>query len=812
MNTTNIDLGSREDNFTMMRILANYTTGINICHINTQSLNNKIDEFRILFEHSGIDAVCVSETWFHPDCNDETYKLNGYRLFRADRQTNGGGVAIYLRNTLRCNLIDSSESFQIHEHLFLEVLCNDTKILLGCIYRPNRQVSIEPIISKLESISVEYSDIVITGDFNSNVLLEKNLVDAMETLNLNLVNSCNPTHFSTTVNTLLDLVFVNNNERVLHYDQLSGSGFSKHDIILLSYDCSITSQINTYTYRDFKRINISALECDLSNKCWTPLYFLSTSEEKTRYLTDEIINLYNQHVPLVIKTVTPKLRPWFKEDTKLLIEKRDKAYRRWKRYKTPSLYKSYKIARNKVVAKVKKDKILYYDNKFNRAIGSKQTWKGIQEICGIKKRTVVSYDINVDELNEKFVNLPIPEIEDNITVQQPLNIDAEQILTFYNVRALISIKSNATGYDDINPKFVKLIAPQILRPLTHVINFNITTSTFPNIWKCSKVIPIEKALKEFRPISILPFLSKVFEKLIHEQIYTHLQNRKLLSNSQSGFRSNHSCLTALVDVSESLRYSLDNNEVSVLILLDHSKSFDSVHYPTLCRKLSDMFAFSDTATRLIASYLKDRQQFTVHQGQSSSSLPLKRGVPQGSILGPLLYTMYSNDLPNVIQHSYNTTIESWEICNVKKRAREKMVFALRFIAFRQSIIAVATFSLQQLLVITKLRDRRFLRLLTRSFFWLTDQEEYIKTILKNLRLEDPRGNVLQRLNDHQKEHHRRISDVAVLTRHLDSSSYPDCLKISKVTPIPKVSNSTQLHQFRPISVLPVLDLVVEKLI
>ncbi|XP_075150647.1 uncharacterized protein LOC142224746 [Haematobia irritans] len=512
-----------------MRILANYTTGINICHINTQSLNNKINEFRILFEHSGIDAVCVSETWFHPDCNDETYKLNGYRLFRADRQTNGGGVAIYLRDTLRCNLIDSSESFQIHEHLFLEVLCNDTKILLGCIYRPNRQVSIEPIISKLESISVEYSDIVITGDFNSNVLLEKNLVDAMETLNLNLVNSCNPTHFSTTVNTLLDLVFVNNNERVLHYDQLSGSGFSKHDIIFLSYDCSITSQINTYTYRDFKRINISALE-------------------------------------------------------------------------------------------------------------------------------FVSYDINVDELNEKFVNLPIPEIEDNITVQQPLNIDAEQILTFYNVeeedvlRALISIKSNATGYDDINPKFVKLIAPQILRPLTHVINFTITTSTFPNIWKCSKVIPIEKALKEFRPISILPFLSKVFEKLIHEQIYTHLQNRKLLSNSQSGFRSNHSCLTALVDVSESLRYSLDNNEVSVLILLDHSKAFDSVHYPTLCRKLSDMFAFSDTATRLIASYLKDRQQFTVHQGQSSSSLPLKRGVPQGSILGPLLYTMYSNDLPNVIQH------------------------------------------------------------------------------------------------------------------------------------------------------------------
>ncbi|XP_075150444.1 uncharacterized protein LOC142224546 [Haematobia irritans] len=602
MNTTNIDLGSREDNFTMMRILANYTTGINICHINTQSLNNKIDEFRILFEHSGIDAVCVSETWFHPDCNDETYKLNGYRLFRADRQTNGGGVAIYLRDTLRCNLIDSSESFQIHEHLFLEVLCNDTKILLGCIYRPNRQVSIEPIISKLESISVEYSDIVITGDFNSNVLLEKNLVDAMETLNLNLVNSCNPTHFSTTVNTLLDLVFVNNNERVLHYDQLSGSGFSKHDIIFLSYDCSITSQINTYTYRDFKRINISALECDLSNKCWTPLYFLSTSEEKTRYLTDEIINLYNQHVPLVIKTVTPKLRHWFKEDTKLLIEKRDKAYRRWKRYKTPSLY---------------------------------------------------NYDINVDELNEKFVNLPIPEIEDNITVQQPLNIDAEQILTFYNVeeedvlRALISIKSNATGYDDINPKFVKLIAPQILRPLTHVINFTITTSTFPNIWKCSKVIPIEKALKEFRPISILPFLSKVFEKLIHEQIYTHLQNRKFLSNSQSGFRSNHSCLTALVDVSESLRYSLDNNEVSVLILLDHSKAFDSVHYPTL----------------LIASYLKDRQQFTVHQGQSSSSLPLKRGVPQGSILGPLLYTMYSNDLPNVIQHC-NVRIKNVEIRDV----------------------------------------------------------------------------------------------------------------------------------------------------
>lgn len=145
------------------------------------------------------------------------------------------------------------------------------------------------------------------------------------------------------------------------------------------------------------------------------------------------------------------------------------------------------------------------------------------------------------------------------------------------LESVIVIKSNSVGYDDTNQKFLKIILPSILTSVTHLFNAILTFSSFCTIWKRAKIVPLPKADQEYRPIFVLPFFIE-----------------SVLQTSRIRFRVKHSCITALTDVGE-VRSRIDNSEIAFLILLDHSKAFDSVHYPTLYHKLRYMFSFSNTS-------------------------------------------------------------------------------------------------------------------------------------------------------------------------------------------------------------------------
>lgn len=176
------------------------------------------------------------------------------------------------------------------------------------------------------------------------------------------------------------------------------------------------------------------------------------------------------------------------------------------------------------------------------------------------------------------------------------------------LQIISSIKSNAAGEDGIPIRFIKLILPLIIDHLTHITNYCLMTSTFPDCWKLASVIPVAKKLKissanDFRPISILPCLSKVLEKVIAKQICSHLHQQSLLYPLQSGFRAGHSCSTAMVNVLNDIRIKFDEGYVTLLCLLDFSKAFDTVNHELLCWKLQRYFNFSSSATRLLKSFL-----------------------------------------------------------------------------------------------------------------------------------------------------------------------------------------------------------------
>lgn len=653
-------LSSREVLMDMIKVLVKQKKGLRICHINAQSIKNKIDDFRLTFENSLVDVICISETWLDEGISDSFISLKGYKIFRSDRKKRGGGVAIYVRNGIPCKFISQSEDGDKVEFLFIEISAVERNLLLGCVYRPHSFIPFDTFTSKLEMICSSYPEIILAGDFNSNILIDASLPDNMHSYGFVSVNHNMPTHYTATSSTLLDLFFVNEPRKILLYDQLSASCFSKHDLIFLTYDFSLHVAYETFTYRDFKNLNYDTLHDNVRSIDWTAIYDLVSVDEQVDFLEGNIVQLYDISVPIRTKIFSGNSRPWFNSDIKALIISRDLAYERWKRFKSNDLREEFKIARRAVNHGIRRAKYEYYSSRFSNSVNSRATWNTIREI-GIGRGYFSSdANINADELNQIFVQTPMVTPVAGLYAMRDAGEDEDVGNNLFEfscvnmhdvVLSFASVKSNATGCDNINPKFLKIILPFILPFITHLFNSILMSSRFPNKWRHSKIVPIPKSAKEYRPIAILPYLSKVFEKLLHVQMSAFLSYSALVAENQSGFRAKHSCVTTLIDVSEDLRRDIDDKQVSMLVLLDHSKAFDCIDHNILGFKLKHYFNFSKTSIRLVQSYLNNRSQSVHTKNSISKPMFLSRGVPQGSIIGPLLFSLYINDLPQQISYA-----------------------------------------------------------------------------------------------------------------------------------------------------------------
>lgn len=646
-----------------------------IMNLNVQSILNKVDQLNLQVVEHNIDIICLTETWLRENQLNyiglSNYKIGGQYCRKINKH---GGIILATRENWKVTTLDKIKDLSIEKDAEFAgmYITNINTVVVGVYRSPTgtMDVFLRQFTEVLLFLAENFGNqrIIVSGDFNINFMLDNKESKSV----MNLCDSFGvkgkffeASRISKTTKTCIDNIFTN---CVSSHSTTKELHVSDHQAQILTFPASeVEPEIKKkIIQRDITQVDTDMLKKDLSQMSWERFFEQKNAVESFSSFHEHFMNILNIRMPVRETEVkinkrkkqiwkTPKIEEMKKNldalYTVAISMGDDSTFRVYKSYKD-----EYRKEINKTIREKNEEFVKRADNK------QKALWKVIRSKNSKNKKVEINEQLQAEELNEHFASIGKKISEKLFTTQEPVEVaqnvpkNNEKSCFFFDCtenevkKIITSMKSKKTAdIYDVTTEILKSLCEEIANPISLMVNKCLREGYFPDELKLAKIIPVykgkgdKKSCDNYRPISILPCLSKIFESIIKNRMLKWLQKHKLLNENQHGFRKGRSTTTALMNAINEVIDGMDNGEYMQMLNFDLSKAFDSVSHTILLKKLY-AHGFRGTVLRLLESYLKNRSQKVFLNGVSSTEHAVEYGVPQGSVLGPILFIIYINDI------------------------------------------------------------------------------------------------------------------------------------------------------------------------